>query len=60
VEERRLLRGGESGSDSESDSESESESDESDESESEESDAEDSASSISRRCSIMSLGAFCK
>jgi hypothetical protein len=49
-----------SGSDSESESDSE-ESEESEvESESESDDDDDSFSSIARRCSIMSLGAFCK
>lgn len=50
-----------SGSDSEAESDSE-ESEESEESEveSESDDDDDSFSSIARRCSIMSLGAFCK
>jgi hypothetical protein len=58
VGERRFLRGV-SSSDSESESECESES-ESDESESEESEdeEEEEASSMARRCSIMSFGAF--
>ena len=58
MDERRLRRGGVSGSDSESESDSE-ESEES-EVESESDDDDDSFSSIARRCSIMSLGAFCK
>lgn len=60
VEERRLRRGGVFGSDSDSESESEESVESESEEESESDDDEDSFSSIARRCSIISFGAFCK